>query len=179
MLCPGRSPLWPQLACALLACCFRSSAACCFSATEDYRSSHLDVYYIQYSPRLKSVVEVPIMPKTIRLGHLSPSGFAQTVGSPYRAWSPCGFGAHPTCIVASRGVCGHHCLFLTPTLCFPWKETSLQGDPTCCVFPEGSEFEQWLDRSLPGAAGHSSHRFSPVSLAWVSPATKRRDQILF
>jgi len=86
VLCLGRSPLWPQLAWALLACCFRSSAACCFSTTEDYRSSHLDVYCVQYSPRLKSVVEVPIMPKPIKFGHLSRSGFAQTVGSPW-VWS--------------------------------------------------------------------------------------------
>lgn len=31
---------------------------------------------------LKSVVEDPIMPKTVKLGDLSLSGFAQTVGSP-------------------------------------------------------------------------------------------------
>lgn len=51
---------------------------------------------------------------------------------------------------------------------------SLQGD-----LPEGSEFGQWLDHSPLGAAGRSSHRFIPVSLPWVSPATKRREQTAF
>lgn len=74
-----------QEAWALLAC-VRLCAACCFSATEDHRSSHLGVYYIQYSPGLKSVVEDPIVPKTVELGCLSPSGLAQTVGSPW-VWS--------------------------------------------------------------------------------------------
>lgn len=35
---------------------------------------------------MKSVFEVPVMPKTIILGHFSPSGFAQTVESPW-VWS--------------------------------------------------------------------------------------------
>lgn len=55
---------------------------------------------------------------------------------------------------------------------------SLEWKLTCCVFPEGSEFWQWLEHSLHGAAGYLPHRFTAVMLSWVSPATKRRDQLL-
>lgn len=84
VLCPGRHPLQPQVA--LLQCCSGSSAACCFLAAEGYRNGRVDFCCVQFSPWLKSVVEVLVMPKAIKLGCFSPSGFVYTVGSPW-VWS--------------------------------------------------------------------------------------------
>lgn len=91
MLCPSRSPPQPQMASPAVrrpGHCWHVSGQVLHAASqpEDHRTSYLDVYYIQYSPGLKSVAEDPVMPKTVKLGHLSPSALAETVGSPW-VWS--------------------------------------------------------------------------------------------
>lgn len=119
------------------------------ASSEDYRNGPVDFYNSQGSLWLKSVGEVLIMPKAIRVVCLTPLVLPTL-------WEAPGLGAPAMCSMANRDAYKHQCLFPHLHIVVSLKGKQFARRPNLLCVPEVSKFGQWLDHFVPGTAGHSS-----------------------